>query len=340
MLTSFANDRLFQNFERITQLGQGNQAVVYLARNKSTQEKAAIKIISGKARDQQVDLLHEYLVLKSLRHPSIPSVIGWEDSGIEVAMALEYIGGQDLSMLLNQPIRELEIRDIVIRIASALSHSHEMGIVHGDIKLENILLTHDASVVKIVDWGLSMFLPGFQTNRNDKPNNNNVILGAPSPRASPRISPRTSSLLQHRLGGGSPAYSAPEVFVDGEGSTAADVWGLGVIAYFLFSHRLPFNMALPYSLRYQRLDPLPDQLSIGTKRIVRKMLEINPSSRPSSADVACLSSWNDNCDENSGVPCEGISGNSPRSPKSPKSSPHRLDGNIRRSLLLEAIPEE
>ncbi|XP_068680841.1 serine/threonine-protein kinase par-1-like isoform X2 [Montipora foliosa] len=197
-------------------LGKGNFAHVELATNRVTKTKVAMKIIdTRKLKDEYVkkNILREALLLKKVSHPNIVRLYETLKQRSFYCIVTEFVaGGELLSYLRSQydsKLSESQARPIMRQLISALYHMHEQGIVHRDLKMENILLDESKKNIKIVDFGLS-----------------NICQG--------------ENLLKTQCG--SPEYAAPELFRRGcRYGTEVDLWSLGVIMYGIVVGKLPFR---------------------------------------------------------------------------------------------------
>ena len=163
--------RRLGRYEIRSLLGRGGMGVVYLAHDTQLNRPAAIKIISpGFACDEQrlQRFRQEALATSSLNHPNIITIyeIGSE-GGVEF-IATEFIEGVSLRERLLKGALELdEALDLGLQIASALAAAHDSGIVHRDIKPDNIMIRRDG-YVKVLDFGLAKLTENaLERTRND-----------------------------------------------------------------------------------------------------------------------------------------------------------------------------
>ncbi|KII72594.1 Serine/threonine-protein kinase MARK2 [Thelohanellus kitauei] len=201
------------NYKIFKKVGNGNFSNVCLGMHRPTQEMVAIKIINKNMvkRKQIGDLTREISNLKHLNHPNIVRLYEHYETKNYLYIITEYVGGGELFQYLSEKGRMKEnlAREKFRQILSAVNYCHERGIVHRDLKAENILIDSHNNLI-IVDFGFS--------NRF------------------------CWSKRMHTYCG-SPQYAAPELFVgNGYIGPEVDIWALGVILYAMLTATLPFNM--------------------------------------------------------------------------------------------------
>jgi formylglycine-generating enzyme required for sulfatase activity len=159
--------------------------------------------------------------LQSLTHPNIVRVIDVDRDGQTVFMTMEFLSGEPLNRKLKNGAfggpRGQPPEPIVMAMASALEFAHRTGIVHGDLKPGNVIMT-DADEVKVIDFGIARFIP------------------RPKQAGDP-----AADTQWEKLGAISPAYASPEMLEDQEPDPRDDVYALACIAYELFTGVHPFN---------------------------------------------------------------------------------------------------
>ncbi len=195
-------------------LGQGGMGEVYLAHDTQLQRPVALKVLPAELRDDpelRDRLEQEARAASALNHPNILTVYDTGLLGSDHYIATEYVDGISLRQRLQRG--EIPLRDVVsigVQIASALAAAEAVGLVHRDIKPDNIMVRTDG-FVKLLDFGLARM-----ANRK-----------------------RTSQAGTIR---GTIAYMSPEQFRRaGQIDSRSDIWSLGVVLYELISGRLPFE---------------------------------------------------------------------------------------------------
>ncbi|XP_008412088.1 NUAK family SNF1-like kinase 1 [Poecilia reticulata] len=206
---------LKHRYEVMETLGKGTYGKVKKAVERASMRTVAIKSIRKERITDDLDRIHiqrEIEITSSLRHSNIIRFLEVFESRDKIVIVMEYASRGELYDYIQERKRlpETEARSIFRQIASAVHYCHKNGVVHRDLKLENILLDQDLNV-KLADFGLS----------------NNF---------------QTGSLLQTYCG--SPLYAAPEI-VKGLPYTGPEVdcWALGVLLYALVYSSMPFDGA-------------------------------------------------------------------------------------------------
>jgi len=251
-------------YERLDVLGHGASGIVYLAKDTLLGRMVALKEISAQGEDKD-RVLGEARVLDRLRHPNIVQVVGVDEIGGKVVIAMEYVRGRSLLEMLRQTpqLPLAEAAEIVAQVCDGLAFAHAHRTVHRDVKPANILVGDDG-LVRLVDFGLA------------------EVLG-------------THSLAG---GAGTYAYMAPEDFDAQEQSgRQSDIWAAGVVLYEAVAGRRPFTVSRPKDpFAWKRAiedDPLPPLASFrpdappALAQIIARALARNPAERyADAADMA------------------------------------------------------
>ena len=203
----------------------------------------------------------EIEVLKKLKHENIVKLRDVIETRQTIYIITEYVSGGELfhHIVENGPLKEEEAKMVMLGVFSAVNHLHEKGIVHRDIKAENILISRQhgkITGVKLIDFGFS-------------------------------------KVMKHKLAGsflGTGGYIAPEIRQQKQYSRSVDMWACGVLLYATLSGRLPFSPAtdlLPSKLGTYAKDFLVDflpselwlKLSFSVKSLVQGLLQVDPMQR-------------------------------------------------------------
>ena len=236
-------------FRLLETLGQGGMGTVYRAEDMSDGSQAAIKVLRpayARRPDSLRRFLKEARLLAEVNNPHVANFIEVnEDDGIHY-LALEFVKGTDLAVWMTDrgPLAEPEALSIVADVARALEMAHERGIVHRDVKPENILVLDDPAHtsgprrVKLSDFGLAR----------------HVV--------------ESESLVMTRDGAilGTPLYMSPEQCAgESEIGPQADVYALGATLYTLIAGRPPFLGDSPMIVMAKhRTEPVPDLRSANS----------------------------------------------------------------------------
>jgi len=255
-------------FEITSVLGQGAMGVVYLANDPHIGRQVAIKTVRpGLGRDETAHEIEERLRKEArlagrLQHPNIVTIYDVGRDGDEYFIAMEYVDGKSLTRYLVAP-DDLPLAAkiaIVRQTAEALSHAHERGVLHRDIKPGNILIARDGRV-KVTDFGIGRFTAA---NTSDLT--------------------RTGQMI------GSPAYMSPEQVRGERLDGRSDLFSLGVVLYELLTSARPFPGESITTLVYQILhteprDPLElkSNLPVATREVMARLLAKQPDKRPEDA---------------------------------------------------------
>src|SRR5881409_1367105 len=145
-------------------LGKGGMGVVYRARDTKLNRPVALKVIPPELcqdQDRRRRFVQEARAASAINHPAIAHIYEIEDTGDTTFIVMEFVDGTTLRQLIAR--RELDLTsglEIAVQVADALARAHDAGIIHRDIKSDNIMVTKDGHP-KILDFGLAKLLnPG------------------------------------------------------------------------------------------------------------------------------------------------------------------------------------
>ncbi len=268
-----AGDVVAGKYILLERIGEGGMGLVFLAEQRSLARKVAIKLLQPAlvACDALVRQFHtEAVAACRVQHPGAVAVIDCGRTAGDIPfLVMEYVPGRLLSALITEeemePVRALQI---VRQLLRTLKAAHANGVVHGDIKSDNIIVepTADGDTVTLIDFGLAR-IDGRQDHIHVGP-------GAPD-----SVS-------------GTPEYMAPELVRGERPSPASDLYAVGVILYELLTRRSPFgggssDEILVRQLEEHALPPSqcrPDRASPALlDEIVLRALDKDPEARFASA---------------------------------------------------------
>jgi serine/threonine protein kinase len=221
-------------YELVEKLGQGGMGVVYLARDRELERPVALKVLNAAPEDPEVAarMAREARILARLEHPSIVPV---HDCGVlpdgRFYYAMKLVRGKRLDEHAAQPGERAERLALFQKICDAVAFAHAHGVVHRDLKPQNVMLGAFGEVL-VMDWGVAKEVVG----RNAAPSGRDV--GVPPGGGAPAHRPGQTL---HGTVLGTPGYMAPEQ-ARGEVELIderADVYALGGILFFLLTGRDP-----------------------------------------------------------------------------------------------------
>ena len=214
--------RTVARFRIEERLGAGGMGEVYRAVDTRLHRTVAIKRMSWRQGLTPADhalFLREGQRASSLNHANIASIYDVIDENDEILLVMEYVPGSSLRNLIGEPMPLDRFFHIAVQCVDALSAAHQSGILHGDVKPENIMLGPEDQV-KLLDFGVARRLPG---SGSDLPTGSLVTM-------------QTSAGIS-----GTPAYMAPEVLKGEPPDARADIFALGIVFYEMLSGRHPFH---------------------------------------------------------------------------------------------------
>jgi len=253
-----------EGYELLRKIGEGGQATTYLARDRALQRLVVLKRYHGVASPGRREaVLNEGRALARVRSPFVAPCYGVESRGDEIDLVVEYVPGRPLTELTaDERADTRRCARLVEQVAGGLAEVHACGLLHRDIKPQNIILGDDG-LPRLVDFGLAV--------------------------------PVASEALQEVTG--SPPYMAPEQ-ARGQGERVdarTDVYGLGAVLYYLLTGKPPHHgKTLNEILTQVRDAPVVPPRRINPRvpraleRICLKAMAADPQSRFPSADALRL----------------------------------------------------
>ena len=215
------------HYRILEKLGAGGMGVVYLAEDMKLGRKVAIKVLSQEYTTNK-DRLHRFdqeaSAASNLNHPNILTIHEVGDDDGRHYIATEYIDGMTLRRkIAGSQLEAAEVLDIAIQVASALEEAHAAGIVHRDIKPDNIMIRRNG-YVKVLDFGLAKLTETVDRTPSDG-------------EASTRVLVHTDAGVVM----GTSHYMSPEQARGKPVDARSDIWSLGVVIYEMVAGRTPFE---------------------------------------------------------------------------------------------------
>ena len=247
----------FGQLEALEQIGEGTQGEVWRAYDALLDQCVALKLRKIESGELAHQFLDEARRLARVRHANIVSVYGAATHDGRTGIWTELVTGKSLASVLAEqgPLPVEEVRAIGIDLCHALAVVHRHGLVHGDIKPENVMRDHGGRIV-LMDFGATR-----------------EFIDAPE-----------STVL------GTPNYLAPEVLHGGKPTPASDLYALGVLLFRLATGTYPnaaldaekFSSPQPFGTR-KKIGELAPKMPVDFSRVIERALDPDPQRRPASA---------------------------------------------------------
>jgi len=246
-------------------LGSGAMGQVFRGTVRDTGAQVAVKILKPELLSDPglvARFFQERSILTSISHPNVVRVIDLVVEGDTAGIVMELVDGQDLryQLLQRRTLPPAEAVSFVRQLLAGLSAVHAAGIIHRDVKPENLLL--DVSLgepeLKLSDFGVARLSQGSALTK-------------------------VTSLI------GTPDYMAPEIAERGEASPAADLYSTGIVLYEMLAGRTPFRGGHPMAVLHRHMSEPPAPISGVPAELwaeISWLLEKDPRSRPASATEA------------------------------------------------------
>jgi serine/threonine protein kinase/Tfp pilus assembly protein PilF len=252
--------QIVSHYKILEKLGEGGMGVVYKAHDTNLDRDVALKFLPHHltaTADEQARFLQEARAASALNHPNICGIYSIGEEGENQFIEMEYVDGKTLRQMV--PVQKTQIAiDYAIQIGEALQEAHSKGIVHRDVKADNIMV-NSKNQIRVMDFGLAKLKGSLKLTK-------------------------TSSTV------GTLAYMAPEQIEGGEVDARCDIFSFGVVLHEMLTGHMPFRgeheAAMMYSILNEQPEPLqkyrsdtPEEL----QRIIGRALEKDPEDRYQSA---------------------------------------------------------
>jgi serine/threonine-protein kinase len=258
--------KTISHYKILKKLGEGGMGVVYKAQDTKLDRIVALKFLPGHLlcdEDAKKRFVHEARAASALNHTNITTIYEIDEAEGECFISMEYVEGKSLKELIKKKQTRKwdmpKIMDVGIQMVEGLSKAHQKGIVHRDIKSDNIMLTSEG-IIKIMDFGLAK-LKGV------------------------------SKITKAGTTQGTVSYMSPEQTRGEDVDHRTDIWSLGVILYEMLAGQLPFKgdyeQAVVYSILNEEPKPITDLLADlpgELEQIVNTALSKSPYSRYQKAE--------------------------------------------------------
>ncbi len=252
------------DYDLLEQVGEGSMGVVYKARQRDSGQLVAIKVMPPQVAKNELLLKRfqqEFHITSRLDHPNLVRSLAYCDTGTSPYLVMEFVEGESLGDRLAREGRMSEQAAVAIisQAAQALHRAHKQGLIHRDIKPDNIMVTPDGQA-KVLDLGLAKQIDA------------------------------TANLTHTGRGLGTPNFMAPEQFRDAKNAgVRCDVYSLAATLYQMVTGELPFASKDPIEIfmRKAKTDLPPPRrrapdLSEHAERAIMRGLQADPNQRPAS----------------------------------------------------------
>ncbi|MEO5826781.1 MAG: serine/threonine-protein kinase [Gemmatimonadales bacterium] len=233
------------------EIGRGGMGAVFLARDVRLHRPVAIKVLPPELSshpDLRERFLRETRVAASFSHPNIVPVHGIEERDGLLAFVMGFVDGETLGAKVRRsgPISVLEAVRVLQEMAWALSYAHGRGVVHRDVKPDNILVERASGRALITDFGIARSAGAMPVGEGLT---------------------RVGEIV------GTPEFMSPEQASADTVDGRSDIYSLGVVGYYMLSGKLPFDSASPTALLAMHLTQAPPSLALLRPDLPAEMIE-------------------------------------------------------------------
>src|SRR5438067_3299095 len=259
--------QLTAEYAILGELGRGGSAVVYRARDRNLGRDVAIKVVHPRPLSPDDDavarLAREARTVAQLQHPNIVTVFAVKRlTGGGLALAMQLVPGRTLKAVVHQggPLAADRCRRILRDVAEALAYAHARGVVHRDVKPENIFIDEESGRALLSDFGIA------RSEEHD-------------------------SLTLTGTAIGTPFYMSPEQIDGAAIDGRSDLYSLGLVAWEMLTARRPWDGESLYNVIYKQkreelppIEGLQPGVPLRLQYIIERMLQKNPAARWAGAD--------------------------------------------------------
>ncbi|SMN18888.1 similar to Saccharomyces cerevisiae YHL007C STE20 Cdc42p-activated signal transducing kinase of the PAK (p21-activated kinase) family [Maudiozyma saulgeensis] len=256
---SSSPDDPYLKFSQLERIGHGASAEVFLSYSDKEEQYVALKRIDTAHQKNRRLVINELLIMKTISHPNIVKFYDSYWTKGELWIEMEYLQGGSLTNIISSyQLSELQISVICREILKGLQYLHSNGIIHRDVKSDNILLSVNGEV-KLTDFG-------FCTNTTNSVEGQDMIIGTPY-------------------------WMAPEVISGEKYGTKVDIWSLGITIMEMIEHEPPYMEETPanalYLIATNGVPELknPEGISTQLSLFLKKCLMVKPELRASSIEL-------------------------------------------------------
>ena len=265
--------RTLKNYLVEEMLGKGGMGVVYRARDTKLDRRVALKVLPPELtrdEDRRRRFIQEARAASAVNHPAIAQIYEIEEEGEITFIVMEYVDGSTLRELVAR--KEIDLTsavDVGIQVADALAKAHEAGVVHRDIKSDNIMVTKDGHP-KILDFGLAKLLgPAGPVNDSGR-----------SQMATVAAATQAGMIM------GTVAYMSPEQARGLPADKRSDIFSFGIVLYEMAAGKLPFAGASAldtmHAIAFDPMQPVTvvrPGLPYSLQRVIDRCLQKKPEDR-------------------------------------------------------------
>jgi serine/threonine protein kinase/tetratricopeptide (TPR) repeat protein len=259
------------HYRIVERLGKGGMGEVFLAEDSKLRRKVALKVLPQELvhdTERKKRFLQEARAAAGIEHPNIAAVYDVDEDKGHTFIAMEYVRGESLRLTILRKLSPLRVVEIAIQVADALAKVHARGVVHRDLKPDNVIISEEG-YPKLIDFGLAkLFEPDlFAENESEG---------------------ETASVLKTRAGVvlGTVAYMSPEQARGEAVDARSDIFAFGVLLYEMLAGTAPFKRGSATETLSAILRDTPPPLRVETgpvpkalKDAIDRALAKNPDDR-------------------------------------------------------------